>query len=163
MLIRSLVLAVLVLFVAGCSAPDRPSDAETQKKQQQAKFRKAKARYAAFLDEAIKGTDLLASRPEPDKLQDQIKRLDQLLDQAADVYPDHPKLAAAERDCKGVIRFFTASLTNIKGRLVGRENVSEETKDGVYGACKTNASAARETAESVRDRLGIASQPAGAK
>ncbi len=145
----------LFCFLAGCSAPRTPDPAETQKKVNREKFRKAKLCYAAFLDEAVHAADLLASQPEAGQLEAEIRRLNTLLSEATDVYPENATLDETGRQCKGIIRFFTASLATIKRNFTGKGEVSEKTKRGVYAACASNESVARQSVEVVRAKLGL--------
>ena len=153
---RWLAVATLVCFVVGCSAPNLPDPAETQKKVNQEKLRKGKLLYAAFLDEAIRGADILASQPEANQLEAEIKKLNELLAQAADVYPENATLNEAGKRCRGIVRYFTASLTTIKHNFTGKTDVPVKTKEGVYKACASNESAARKSVEIARRDLGLA-------
>ena len=155
---RWLAVAILAAFVVGCSAPNLPDPAIAQKKAHQEKSRKAKLRYAAFLDEAAKAADLLASQPDASHLEAEINKLNKLLGEATDVYPEDETLDQVGKRCKGLIRFFTTSLTMIKRHFKGQGEVSEKTKIGVYRACVSNEKAARQTIGEVRNQLGLAPQ-----
>jgi len=150
---RALVIATLICCLAGCgSEPSAP--APSGSKVDQAKLAKAKAAYTAFLDEAVKGADLLASHPDGDKLEEQIKKLQGLLDQASDVYPDHKRMSEVAMDCKGMIRYFSASLSTIKYHAKSKAPISESVKKRIDEVSDKNADAVRKTVDRTRTEMG---------
>jgi hypothetical protein len=145
----------LLCCLTGCEGPGPSDEWEAARKAAgQAKLAEARRQFSVFIEEASKGAALLESHPDREAIDAQIKNLQNLLDGASNVYPEHEKMATAADDGRRMMNFFHACLGMAVHQGKRKDISPEAARKYIDKTCEGNAGAIRQLIEIMKADLG---------
>jgi membrane-bound lytic murein transglycosylase B len=145
---KALLALLLFCCLAGCEGPGPSLEEEAARKAAaEKKLAEAGKQFAAFIDEAAKGAELLESRPDREAIDAEVKKLQELLDRASSVYPSHDSMSTLADDGRRMMNFFHACLGMAIHQSKRKDIRPEDAKRFIDETCKGNAGAIRQLIE----------------
>jgi hypothetical protein len=157
---RTLWIATVTCGLAWClpgcdDMPPPPGTKPTASKAvDETKLAEAKKQYAAFIEEATKGADVLESQPNKDAIEQAVKKVRAALDEASHVYPNHAKMDKLDKTGRRMMPFFEACRTNAAYQSANKNATPEDIQKHIAEACEGNASCIRQLIEMMKEQMG---------